>query len=193
MRKYSSALSFTDLLFNLLLSFVCLFVLSFILINPNQEDGKVDPKAEFIITLTWEEESHDDIDLWVEDPEGNVVFYSKREAGLMHLDRDDQGTTHDRIVTEGQEIVLEHNQEIVTIRGTVRGEYVVNAHAYSKHSDEITKANVQVLKLNPYSIVCNKNAEFVRDGQEETICRFNVDSAGAIESTSDLPKNIAMR
>ena len=47
--------AFTDLLFNALLGFVVMFVLAFLLINPIAKSGAIDPKAEFLITLTWPE------------------------------------------------------------------------------------------------------------------------------------------
>ena len=51
--------------------------------------GIIDPKAEYILTITWEDNSPDDIDVWVEDPEGQLVYFRAAEAGLLHLDRDD--------------------------------------------------------------------------------------------------------
>ena len=190
MRNYSSSLSFTDLLFNLLLSFVSLFVLSFLLINPNNNDGIITPKAEFIITLTWSEESNDDIDLWVEDPEGNVVFFLEPESNLMHLDRDDRGVFGDSIRSNDREVVLNHNQEVVTVRGILPGEYVVNIHVFHLQSSEPISSNIQVLKVNPYSVVCNEDVDIDRHGEEITICRFKLDSSGNVQGTNKLPKSL---
>ena len=87
--------AFTDLLFNALLGFVVMFVLAFLLINPIAKSGAIDPKAEFLITLTWPDGRREDVDLYVEDPAGQLVWFRSREAGLMHLDRDDLGERND--------------------------------------------------------------------------------------------------
>jgi hypothetical protein len=190
MNKYSSTLAFVDLLFNLLLAFVSLFILSFILINPQKEAGIIDPNAEFIITSTWDGQLDDDVDLWVEDPEGNRVYFGDKEVGLMHLDRDDQGIIQDRISTRGAEIVYPYNQEIVTLRGFIPGEYTVNIHMYSKNSVDPVLTHVQVIKLNPYSTVCDKEIALEYERQEKTICRFRLSSTGRVTEVNELPKRL---
>jgi hypothetical protein len=90
-RNYHTSLSFLDLLFNTVLCFAALFALSFILINPSREDKNVEVKAEFIITVTWPNDLNNDVDTYVEDPQGRLVAFMRREEGLMHLDRDDVG------------------------------------------------------------------------------------------------------
>jgi len=82
--------SFTDLLFNALLTFTFLFLISLLLINPPAKSGIIDPKAEFLITVSWEDGSANDIDTWVEGPQGTLVWYKQTQNGLMHLDRDDR-------------------------------------------------------------------------------------------------------
>ena len=83
---------FTDVLFNALLGFAFMFSVAFIMIRPEITEGKVNPKAEFLITAQWPDNHPDDIDLIVEDGTGNLVWFDTREAGLMHLDRDDRGS-----------------------------------------------------------------------------------------------------
>ena len=88
---------FTDLLFNALLGFTFLFLVAIMFMNPEAKTGIIDPKAEYILTITWEDNSPDDIDVWVEDPEGQLVYFRATEAGLLHLDRDDRGLINDTI------------------------------------------------------------------------------------------------
>ena len=150
MRRHSEVgVGFTDLLFNALLGFVVMFVLAFILINPIARTGAVDPKAEFLITLAWPEGRAEDVDLYVRDPAGNLVWFRQREAGLMHLDRDDLGQHNDYVEVAGRKIVNPLNQEIVSVRGLVPGEFVVNVHLYREHGGEPVPATVKVEKLNP--------------------------------------------
>lgn len=195
MSRYSSSLAFVDLLFNLLLAFVCLFILSFVMINPKADTGKIDPKAEFIIDCEWAAtldnntswtNPSDDIDLWVEDPEGNRVYFGRKEAGLMHLDRDDRGGPQD---TQGNTAYI-HNKEIVTIRGYIPGEYTVNLHMYSKNTADPASTRVQVIKLNPYKSICDKEVTLNNHHEEVTICRFRVNSSGEVTDTNELPKRL---
>ena len=78
-----------------------MFAISFILINPI---STVQLNADFIITITWPDEHPDDVDTYVEDPAGNVLWYHAKEVGLMHLDRDDRGNYKDTIIVEGKKI-----------------------------------------------------------------------------------------
>ena len=59
--KYKSSIGFTDLLFNLVIGFVYLFVIAFILINPVAKKGDVIKKAEYMIVLEWNHEYNDDV------------------------------------------------------------------------------------------------------------------------------------
>ena len=127
---------FTDLLFNALLGFVFMFLIAFMLINPISDTGKIDPKAEVLVTMTWPDLHPDDIDLYVEDPNGGVVWYHVKESGLMHLDRDDRGNYRDTITVDGEKIQNSLNQETVTVRGIIPGEFVVNIHHYLANGTE---------------------------------------------------------
>ena len=137
-RNYHSNTAFLDFLFNTLLCFAALFALSFVLINPSKKDNTLKVKAEFIIVVTWPTHMGDDVDTYVEDPDGNLVAFMRREEGLMHLDRDDLGNRNDTIQTPFGEITYPENREIVTIRGSLPGEYVINVHMYHKETTEPT-------------------------------------------------------
>ena len=65
-RRTGSNLAFNDLLFNVLIGFVMLFVIAFLLINPIAKKADIPVKAEFVIVLEWDNESHTDLDLWVQ-------------------------------------------------------------------------------------------------------------------------------
>ena len=51
----SSGDAFTDLLFNALLGFAFMFFISFALIQKPLEDGNIESKAEFIISVEWDD------------------------------------------------------------------------------------------------------------------------------------------
>ena len=84
--RYVSNVAFTDLLFNIVVGLAFLFLLAFILMNPIAKEKDVEEKSDFIIVLTWDDESGDDIDLWVRDPLGHILSFRNRGVGMMHLD-----------------------------------------------------------------------------------------------------------
>ena len=45
---------FIDLLFNTLLGFSCMFLVSLVFINPDADQAKVDKQAEYVITINWD-------------------------------------------------------------------------------------------------------------------------------------------
>jgi len=192
-RNYHTNLAFLDLLFNTLLCFAALFSLAFILINPSKKNKTVDPKAEFIITVIWPSEMDDDVDTYVEDPEGNLIAFNRREQGLMHLDRDDTGLSFDTISTSFGLVEYKENREMVTIRGYVPGEYVVNVHMYTKREDAETPVTIILEKINPYKVVTGRNVVLKVKGDEKTAFRFTVDDEGKVIQTNQLEKGLAKR
>lgn len=182
---------FTDLLFNALLGFTFLFLVAIMFMNPEAKSGIIDPKAEYILTITWEDNSPDDIDVWVEDPEGQVVWFRTPEAGLLHLDRDDRGLVNDTITINGEELQNPLNQEVVTLRGVVKGEYVVNLHYYASETGKPVDVNVRLAKVNPkLEIVYYGTVKMEKKGDEKTAVRFTIGRNGDIFGINFLPKSL---
>jgi hypothetical protein len=192
-RQYHSNISFLDLFLNTLLGFVFLFLIAWLLINPESTKKAPQPKAEFLITVNWPDQSDDDIDLWVEDPNENLVYYGKKDSGLMHLDRDDLGKSSDRIVkADGSVDVISINREVLTIRGIAPGEYTVNLHVFRKNDSLPTEAEIEVIKINPYVIVHKSKVTLTEWNEEITVIRFTVNADGAVVNTNRLQKNLTL-
>ncbi len=182
---------FTDLLFNALLGFTLLFMMSIMLLNPIAKRGNVHLKAEMIVTLTWPENRPDDLDLWVEDPNGEVVSYLRRDAGWLHLDRDDRGDLNDTIEVAGRTIVHPINQEVVTVRGHIAGEYVVNVYYYESVTGTAVDATVQVDKVNPeLTTVFFGRIALAAETEEHTAVRFTLSPEGEVMRLSQVPKRL---
>ena len=116
--RYVSNVAFTDLLFNIVVGLAFLFLLAFILMNPIAKEKDVEEKSDFIIILTWDDESGDDIDLWVRDPLGHILSFRNRGVGMMHLDRDDLGLSNDKVQgADGKIVYVYRNKEVVSLRG----------------------------------------------------------------------------
>jgi hypothetical protein len=195
---------FYDMLFNMLIAFVFCFIVALLAMNPKAlKAGDVPSKAEYIITLSWPDFDPDDIDTWVEAPSGDVVWFRNRDAGLMHLDRDDRGRASNTIVVDGRTVVNPLNQEVVTIRGIVPGEYVVNAHYYQardadgkdlKDGGFPVPVTLTVVKVNPRAeVVYYGQHTLQRRGEEVTFVRFTVQADGSVGGINTLPKKLVER
>jgi len=170
---------FTDLLFNILLGFTFLFFITILFINPISKLGNVNLKAEYIITVDWQDDLPDDVDIWVQDPNGEIVSYLKKDAGWLHLDRDDQGIINDVVVINNKEVIYPINREVVTLRGIIPGEYIVNLYLYEHKSKEPVEAKIIIEKVNPsLKLVYFNNIILETKDTELTIARFNLDAKG---------------
>ena len=189
--KYVSNVAFTDLLFNIVVGLAFLFLLAFILMNPIAKEKDVEEKSDFIIVMTWDDESGDDIDLWVRDPQSNIVSFRNRGIGFMHLDRDDLGLSNDKVLgPDGKMIYVYRNKEVISLRGYSEGTYLVNVHVYNKKiwkDNKMHRSNVKVelIKLNPYSEVVQAEFVAVGRGQEFTAFHFTLDADGKVIKLSD--------
>lgn len=166
---------FSALLFNSLKAITFMFFLSFAMVNPTAETGKVDPKAELLVTVSWPDSNPDDVDTYIADPTGNIVWYNTREAGLMHLDRDDRGMFKDVIEMNGQTIENPLNQEIISFRGLSDGEYTVNVVHYIANGADPLPVTVKVEKLNPrVKVIYYGEVNLRGTGDEQTVVRFTL-------------------
>ena len=200
-KRHESAEAFTDLLFNALLGFVFMFAVAVIFMTPIAKTGMIDTKAEYIITVTWPDGNPSDVDTWTEDPGGNVIWYAAKESGLMHLDRDDTGTTRDAITVNGATVYTPLNQEIVSIRGIVPGEWTVNVQMYAYDPGDLPPSGadgivpipvtVKVEKINPtVRVVFYDTIELRGQGDEVTAVRFTIQPDGDVTDINQLPKKL---
>ena len=206
--KYKSTIGFTDLLFNILVGFAFLFIIAFLLIKPEAKKKDFDRRAEFVIIMEWDKDANGDIDLYVQDPLGDRCSFRLPVANFMHLDKDDLGSSNDSVVNaDGTISTVKINREVITIRGIIEGEYIVNAHYYSEREwvrklGEINNnvqrvgkrkdvtVRVELHKVNPYTIMWVGEKKFNRRGQEETFLRFRLNNAGEVLSPFTFEKKI---
>jgi len=156
--------------------------------NKNSRTEGIEFDAFVMVIASWPGELKDDIDLYIRDPNGNVVFFRNKNNKIMHLDRDDMGRGIAGIENnEG----LFNNREVITIRQKLVGEFIVNAHVYSKRSSSITPVAIKIIKLRPYQVIFNSIVTLNSPNQEKTACRFTVNDAGKIEDINQLHMPIA--
>jgi len=182
---------FTDLLFNALLSFTFLFLIALIFFNPPAKTGTITPKADFLITVTWEENRPDDIDTWLQGPKGDLVWFKHPQAALMHLDRDDRGMANESLLIDGKTVTNPLNQEVITIRGRPPGEYVINLHYYKSETQRPVPVTVYLAEVNPVLKVLHyATLTLDRVGEEKTAVRFTIAPSGEVVDINTLAKSI---
>jgi hypothetical protein len=201
--KFKSSIGFTDLLFNLVIGFVFLFVTAFLLINPIAKKGDVIKKAEYLIVIEWDNFRNDDVDLWVKDPQGNIVSFIAKAAGVMNLEKDDLGYSNDVLEKRrnGDTALILLNREVVTLRGTVPGEYEVMAHVYARkitltkgaegetlyRNDGEGSITAQLIKINPYVELHTVKKPYIDEGQQISLFRFTVKENNDFVGISNAP------
>lgn len=149
--KYSANRSFMDFMFILVCCLTLFFVLTLMQILKNNEG--IIHKAEFVMTLTWDKHDQNDIDLWLKDPQGNIIYYKDKEVASMFLDRDDLGHQNDEIVINGKKTIIYINQEIISVRAIIPGKWTAALHFYKRHDKSkpgtIIPVTVRLDKMNP--------------------------------------------
>lgn len=188
-RKFDFRTAYIDILIALLMGTVVIFMLTTLLIAPiTQNSAGIKKNADYVITLEWPNELDCDVDLWIRDPLNNIVSYRQMEGGLMYFERDDMGKRRSVYEIDGKEIVIDpDNKEFVTLRGTFKGEYIVNVHLYSclKAENKLGMAAgqaidvpiiIEIVRINPSFIVV-KHIEMKMETvwQEKTAVRFVMD------------------
>jgi hypothetical protein len=186
---------FYDMLFNMLIAFVFCFIIALLAMNPKAlKAGDIPSKAEYIINVTWPDNNPNDIDTWVQDPRGELLWFRQRESGLMYLDRDDRGDANDALVINGQRIQSPFRQEVVTLRGIVPGEYTVNVQYYQSKNGQPVDVTVNVIKVNPRAeVVFYGQVKLARQGDEATAVRFTLQADGRVTQINTLAKSLVQK
>ena len=183
--KYKSTIAFIDILFNILIGFVFLFLIAFLLINPITKKNDIISPAEFLIVLNWPAHFDDDIDIWMRGPKGETVGFRSKEVGIFHLERDDLGFSNDKVIHHGNEIAVKKNQETIAIRGIYPGEYIISVMYYASYDDKkknkTVPVTVDVIKVNPYSVAYTQSQRLTEVGQVINFVSFRIDERGFIK------------
>lgn len=189
-KKFDFRTAYIDLLLNVLTGIIFLFILTTLLINPPkkaQDDGEgIKRIAEYIITVAWDPNVDCDIDMWVEDPLGNLASFRTQSVGLMTIERDDMGFKNDFIYDTTGKLVLQsiENKEIWTLRGKQLGEFTLNLHLYSCRIDKVpmqlgqqfdVPVMVEFIKINPsYEVIRRESVLMDKIWKEETVYKFEL-------------------
>ena len=190
-RKFFTFKPFIDVLFCCLLMLVAIL---FLLKTEEEKTKMRPPNVIYEVILTWDGESNDDLDLYVQAATGHVACFNNREGGqgsLIALDHDALGKSRNNSLANGQEgTVVNYNEEVVSFRGVTAGENIVTVHVYSKPDDEPIKATIKLIKIKPYKEVVVRERTFTITGEELTAFRFKTDAQGNVLEVNELPAKL---
>jgi hypothetical protein len=165
------------------MGFFMLLILAITQVNPESKNAEIELKAEFIITMTWPDESKDDVDLFVKMPNGDTVSFRNKSMAFAELDRDDLGERSDKVrMPGGETMIIKENFEHVTIRRSMSGKYVVNALMYHKLDNAPTKVKIKVEQLNPYKLILVRDLILTDNREEETGGRFFIKNGRVVNA-----------
>jgi len=191
MRKYFSFRPFIDVLFCCLLMLVAIL---FLLKTEEEKTKSRPPNVLYEVILTWDVNSADDLDLYVQSAAGHVVSFNRREGGegsLISLDHDALGRRNNQLPEGVEGEMVRFHEEIVSFRGVTKGENIVTIHVYSKVDEEPVSATIKLVKVKPFREIVSKQKVFQSTGQEKTAFRFKTDETGKVTEVNELPANLA--
>lgn len=186
-KSNQSITPFLDVLFSLLIC--CLAIVLIVKHKTEEAASGTQYQAVYQIIMEWPAKSNDDMDLWARDSVGHIVGFNRREGGegsLMSLGHDSLG--HAR---NNQGTALEVNQEVITIRGIVEGEYGVNCHVYNKSDTTNTSVVIKLVRMKPFSVIVSKTNNMIAAGDEVTFFRFTLDKLGNSSNINTIQELIA--
>jgi hypothetical protein len=188
MMNRQTSIAYIDLLTVLMSLFV---VVTGILLSQNHalSNGNITQKAEFIAVLEWDQSSKSDVDLWVRNPGGDIANFRNKDKGLVTLDRDDMGNNNEITGPGGQQIATTVRREMASIRAIMPGQHVVNVMLYALRDRPPVNARVQIIKLNPYQVIAERQIPLDTAGEERTVASFTVQPDGEvadIDTTSEI-------
>lgn len=198
--RHRNDLAFLDMVFNLVLAFAFLFLVSWLMVRPPAPPTtpNIQLKAEFIIQLSWPDGSLDDVDMWLQLPDGRKVMYLAKDKGIAVLDRDDLGGFQDLTKSPDGEVKwIKLNRELITIRAIEPGRYIVALHVFSAKTEyEGVKsetvlpfeATVEMTKLNPQAaLITREQIQLTRNNDRITAFAFTIDDKGDVINVEKSP------
>ena len=189
-KKFFSFRPFIDVLFCCLLMLVAIL---FLLKSEEEKTKMRPPNTLYEVILTWDGNSEDDLDIYVQSALGHTVSFNNREGGqgsLISLDHDALGKSRNNNLPDENGVIVNYNEEVVSFRGVLEGENIVTVHVYSKKDPDPTKATIKLIKIKPFKEVITKERVFETTGDEKVAFRFKTDKEGRVLEVNELPASL---
>lgn len=167
----------------------CLLLVVYTLIAPTPTAATIDTFGQYAVEITWPAARRDDVDMYVQDPAGNIASYWKADIGLMHLEHDDLGESSDRQRHGAEVATVQDNRERVVLRGVLPGEVTVNVHAFQKAGTTPCPVTVKLYRLRGADrSLLERRVTLTHTNQELTAFRFTLDASGELRGHNQLTK-----
>jgi len=182
-----SSIAFRDVIFGALGIFVVFFILFITHINPpaKKDDGDITSPGNVIIKVEWPGKLDIDIDTWVWlEGEPRPVGYSYSHGVHVDLLRDDLGLTYDE---------TNEKFELMIVRGTIPGRYIINIHCFSikEYSSKIASEGIPIKVLverfdgnSSHTIIYSNSVVLKEVKEEKTVVVFELDENGTVVRNS---------
>lgn len=194
--RFGNLLGYVDIVMNLLMGFIVLFIFAFMLMKVDTSKNKnpelLKYKAKVIIHLHWDDKSNTDLDLWVRSSNPtNIVSFRQKESPNMWLDHDSQGASSNKVtMADGTVKETFGNDEVVQFKECTNTRVNVNIHTYNTSDDKSTfplPATVEVIMPTSFKRVLTKTLLIPSTvGGEVTAFSFNLNEQCKI---SDVDEN----
>lgn len=160
-----------------------LLLVIYALINPPVTEARsaIETHGRWAVVMTWEA-SDNDVDLWMQQPDGRRVFWRNPRSPESHLEQDDVGIRADCRTCV--------NVERMVIRSVQPGEAILTAHCYACYDVPIavtvTLWRLQGADTKVYTVrlVMRRNRE------EQTAFRMRLSESGALQDLNRLPASL---
>lgn len=174
---------YSDQLLLILGYFMMMATLLIIVPHLKQAHDGIKPKAEYLVTLTYDDHRNADIDLWLKHDEC-VVYFQSKECVNISLDRDSRGYLSNLTVEPDGTRLISPNQEVIAIRAKLPGDYLTAVNYYDAHSDPAgipIDCKVELIELNP-TVRVVQSVTIHLDSIKQTLnaIAFHVDSDGKL-------------
>jgi hypothetical protein len=136
--------------------------------------------GQYAVTMT--SKTHDDIDLYVRDPRGDVGWYGSLQAGVLSLEHDTvPGVTDPAAAGE---------HELMVVREADAGEYVANVFVYN--GSDPAEVEVQLWDLRGFHkrVVFSRRVRVHGQGEQVTAFRWRLDAGGNFAGHNVLPADL---
>lgn len=161
----------------------CLLLIVLVAINPPvvKTRASIATPGKYVVVMTWPQ-TDNDVDLWLRQPDGRIVYWRNPRSPLAHLESDDQGFVGD--LPDG------HNVERMVLRNLAPGEFTVNVHLYSGRDVPVpvtvTLWRLEGVDAELYSV----KIVLAVEGDEVTAFRFSPNEDGAVRNLNRLPAQL---
>lgn len=149
---------------------------------PHRSPPSIPTFGSYAVVMTWPGKNMDDVDLHVQNPQGEDAYFGDLSTTGMNLEHDDIPSV------EGPEPV--HHERTV-VRRASPGEYTVNAMLYEQDTPGPVTVTVTLYKLRGQdSVATSETFQLARGGAEHTAFRFVLDQNGDLKSINHLQKDL---